>query len=45
MIDHQETKRRVIVALDEKDRTTDDGIEILHYQSFLSKLWQGNLFA
>jgi hypothetical protein len=34
----------VIVALDEKDRITDDGIEILHYQSFLTQLWQGNLF-
>jgi predicted AAA+ superfamily ATPase len=45
MTDHPETKKRIIVSLDEKDRMTDDGIEILHYQTFLSQLWRGNIFS
>lgn len=44
IIDHPETKRRIIVALDEKDRITEDDIEIFHYSSFLTELWKGNLF-
>ncbi len=43
-IDHPETKRRVIVSLDPHDRTTDDGIEMLHHASFLAKLWEGVFF-
>ena len=45
MTDHPETKKRIIVSLDNKDRLTDDGIEILHYQTFLFQLWNGNFFS
>ena len=43
--DHPETGRRVVVSLDEKDRMTGDGIEILHYTTFLERLWEGGIFA
>ena len=43
-VDHPETKRRVVVSLDEKDRITSDGIEIYHYERFLDHLWKGELF-
>jgi hypothetical protein len=32
------------VSLDEKDRMTGDGIEVLHYGTFVEKLWSGALF-
>ena len=43
-VDHPETGRRIIVSLDPHDRTTDDGIEMLHHTTFLAQLWQGALF-
>ena len=43
-VDHPETRRRVIVSLDPHDRTTDDGIEVLHYNTFLARLWEGAFF-
>jgi predicted AAA+ superfamily ATPase len=43
-VDHPEVKRRILVCLDRKDRKTDDGIEILCYESFVSMLWDGRLF-
>lgn len=43
-IDHPETKRRIVVCLDENDRTTNDNIEILCYETFLRELWNGKLF-
>ena len=42
--DHPETRRRVIVSLDPHDRTTDNGIEMLHYTTFLARLWDGDFF-
>jgi predicted AAA+ superfamily ATPase len=42
--EYPEAKRRFVVSLDEKDRMTEDGIEIYHYQSFLERLWSGSLF-
>jgi predicted AAA+ superfamily ATPase len=42
--DHPEVKKRVIVSLDEKDRMSEDGIEIHHFRTFLKKLWTGELF-
>ncbi len=42
--DFPETKRRVVVSLDDRDRMTGDGIEILHYSSFLARLWAGEFF-
>lgn len=44
LIDHPETKRCVVVCLEAKDRKTEDGIEILHYQTFITKLWNGEFF-
>ena len=42
--DHPETARRVVVSLDPHDRTTEDGIELIHYTTFLNLLWRGALF-
>jgi predicted AAA+ superfamily ATPase len=42
--EHPETARRVVVSLDEHDRTSEDGIEILHWRRFLDVLWSGALF-
>ena len=43
-IDHPEVKRRIIVSLDQKNRLTEDGIEIVAYDEFIRLLWGGNLF-
>ena len=43
-VDHPETGRRIVVSLDPHDRTTADGIELLHHRTFLTQLWQGSLF-
>ncbi|TVQ29112.1 MAG: ATP-binding protein [Spirochaetaceae bacterium] len=43
-VDHPEAKNRIIVSLDTHDRKTNDGIEILHYKTFLNRLWSGSLF-
>ena len=42
--DHKNIKQRYLVSLVEKDRLLDDGILILSYQSFIKKLWSGELF-
>ena len=42
--DHPETGRRIVVSLDPHDRTTEDGIELLHHATFLQQLWHGALF-
>lgn len=44
LIDHPEVKKRILVCLDKKDRTTRDNIEIINYQTFIKKLWRGDLF-
>ena len=43
-VDHPETGRRIVVSLDLHDRTTEDGIELLHHTTFLTQLWDGTLF-
>ena len=43
-IDHPETKRRLLVSLDPHDRTSEDGIELLHYSTFVAQLWRGAFF-
>lgn len=43
-IEHPEVKRRIIVSLDQKNRRTEDGIDIVDYQEFLRLLWEGELF-
>lgn len=42
--DYPETKERIVVSLDEKDRITADGIKLLSYNTFLEQLWGGKLF-
>ena len=39
--DFPDARARVVVSLDEKDRMSNDGIQILHYRTFLKKLWGG----
>ena len=42
--DKPETKRRIVVSLDERPRRTEDGIEILPATSFARlPLWEGAL--
>jgi len=43
-IEHPEVKRRIIVSLDQKNRRTEDGIDIVGYPEFLRLLWEGELF-
>jgi len=43
-VDHPEVKRRVVVSLEPRERKTEDGILILPYRAFISRLWQGDLF-
>jgi predicted AAA+ superfamily ATPase len=41
--DFPSLKKRIIVSLVDKDRISNDGIEIINYQSFIRKLWKGSL--
>lgn len=43
-LEHPETRRRIVVSMEPKNRRTDDGIEILSYRTFLERLWRGELF-
>jgi len=43
-IDHPETKQRILVCLEERDHKTEDGIMVLGYKSFISRLWEGLFF-
>ncbi len=43
-VDHPEIKRRIIVCLEERQRLTDDNIEILPARIFARMLWDGELF-
>lgn len=42
--DHPQCRRRILVALTDRSRTTEDGIEILRLDDFLHALWGGELF-
>ena len=42
--DHPEVKRRIVVCLEPRNRKTEDGIEILSYQSFVDMLWKEAFF-
>lgn len=42
--EHSETAHHVLVSLDEHNRTTEDGIELLHWRRFLERLWSGAFF-
>ena len=41
--DHPKIKRRVVISLEDRPRKTEDGIEILPYQTFVNGLWSGDL--
>ncbi|MBI4603270.1 MAG: ATP-binding protein, partial [Planctomycetes bacterium] len=42
--DHPEIKKRFVVSLEPKERKTEDGILVLPYRAFASRLWQGGIF-
>jgi uncharacterized protein len=42
-VDHPRLKRSLIVCLEPKARTTEDGIEVIPYQKFVTRLWSGEL--
>lgn len=42
--DHPKVKNRIIVCLETKERVSEDGILILPYQRFLSRLWKNKFF-
>lgn len=41
--EYPKVRRRFLVSLDPQPRVTDDGIDILPYQVFAQRLWQGDL--
>ncbi len=41
--DHPGVGRRVVVCLEPRARTTDDGIEVLPPETFVRRLWSGDL--
>lgn len=41
--DHPRVRRRIVVSLDDRPRTTEDGIEILPAATFAKRLWAGEL--
>ncbi len=43
--DFPDLRKKIIVSLVDKDRITSDGIEIINYQSFIRKLWNGSLLG
>jgi len=42
--DHSMLKRRMVVCLEDKWRTTNDGIEIIPFKEFTDMLWKGDIF-
>jgi predicted AAA+ superfamily ATPase len=43
--DQEQVGRRIVVSLVDTDRLTDDGIEVIGYQSFVKMLWAGEIRA
>ena len=43
--EHPETGRRVVVCLEPRARRTDDGIDILPVETFVRRLWSGDLLG
>ena len=41
--EYPETGRRVVVCLEPRARRTDDGIDILPAETFVRRLWSGDL--
>lgn len=44
IVDHPMIKRKVVVCCEDKQRATDDGIEIMPAAAFAQMLWNGDLF-
>ncbi len=42
--EYPDVGRKIIVCLDEKNRKTDDGIEMIHFTDFIEQLWKGEIF-
>lgn len=42
--EHPDVRRRLVVSMDEKNRISSDGIEIINYKEFIRRLWGGDLF-
>lgn len=45
VVDNPNVRKRVVVSLETKSRTTDDDIEILTVSDFVHKLWDGYITA
>jgi predicted AAA+ superfamily ATPase len=43
-VDHPRLEKRLVVCLEARERKTEDGIWILPYRAFISRLWKGELF-
>ncbi len=43
VLDHPDVKRRILVCREHRARKTEEGIEILPAESFVERLWQGDL--
>ena len=44
LVDEVSTAARFLVSFDELDRRTADGIRLLHWHTFLTRLWTDALF-
>jgi uncharacterized protein len=42
--EYPDVKRKIIVSLDEINRKSDDGIEMIHFKDFIEQLWKGEIF-
>jgi uncharacterized protein len=42
--EYPDVGRKMIVSLDETNRKTDDGIEVIHFKDFIGQLWKGEIF-
>ena len=43
VLDHPDVKRRILVCREHRARKTEEGIEIIPAESFVERLWQGDL--
>jgi len=43
-LEHPEVKKKILVCMIERDYTTEDGIMVIGYRSFINSLWKGEFF-
>ena len=43
-LEHPEVKKKLLVCMIERDYTTEDGIMVIGYRSFINSLWKGEFF-